>query len=65
MLQKLKQGLWDKVGFIGLSMSPLMAHAAIDVSAIEDVAADVAIVGAAIFAVLVAIKAWKLYNRTL
>ena len=41
------------------------AHAAIDVAAITAISADVAIVGAAVFAVLVAIKATKLIRRAL
>lgn len=41
------------------------AQAAVDVTEITAISADVAIVGAAVFAVLVAIKATKLIRRAL
>lgn len=41
------------------------AQAAVDVTQITAISADVAIVGAAVFAVLVAIKATKLIRRAL
>lgn len=39
------------------------ANAAVDTSVIEAAAADVALVGAAVFAVVIGIKVWKWMSR--
>lgn len=57
MLKKLSIGL--------IMAAPLSAFAAVDVSAITDSAADVAVVAAAVFGVYVAIKATKFIRRAL
>ena len=56
-----KRGALTVVG-LGAAVS---AHAAVDVSAITDTMTDIAAVGAAVFAVYVAVKAIKLIRRAL
>lgn len=51
--------------FLVLAIAASQAQAAVDVTQITGISADVAIVGAAVFAVLVAIKATKLIRRAL
>jgi hypothetical protein len=56
---------WNKAGLAVVGLTPMVASAAVDVSDITALATDIAAVGAAVFAILVAIKAIKLVRRCL
>lgn len=59
------KNLFVKAGIATAAVCPILAHAAVDVTAITAVATDVAAVGAAVFGIYVAIKAVKLVRRSL
>lgn len=57
--------MFKKISVALMGFSPLLAMAAVDVTAITAVLPDIAIVGTAVFGVYVAIKATKFVRRAL
>ena len=55
----------NKMGFAVVLLSPLSAFAAADVTALTAILTDIALVGATVFGIFVAIKATKFVRRAL